>query len=376
MAHSHEHHSHDHCATSTSSDHELSTDRQHILNRLRIAILLCCIFLIVEVIGGLWSKSLAILSDAAHLLSDVASFAVAIMAHYIANIPSTINHTFGLKRSESLAALLSMISLAFICVWLGAQATQRLFLMVQDYEQAIQTYNTDGRIMSIVAAIGVAVNICLALVLGEHHVHMAGSSHEHDHHHEHAHSSEISSLLEPEHVDEVDNHPEEPHERNVNLHAAYLHVLGDLAQSVAVLLAGIVIYCRPRWVVVDPLLTLTFCILVFYSTLSVVRSSVAVLLEGVPPSISYTQVVNDLKEIPHLSSLHDVHIWSISDGEPSISLHASVEDASQLTPTLEHIKRICQTYKIDHITAQIQPLRIVAGCDHCLTCTESNLGCY
>jgi solute carrier family 30 (zinc transporter), member 2 len=408
------------------SDDELA--RRSAMKRLKIASALCVAFFCVEVVGGYLAGSLAVLSDAAHLFSDMASFIVAIFANYLAGLPSTTLHTFGLKRSESLAALFSMVSLALVCVWLGVEAVQRLYYMLVLPDVAAERYAVDGALMSGIASIGVLVNVALAWVLGaEGHVHMPGADHHghshshdhgrgesscsghghghgHDHHnhhdeapptgassaaaaaaasasHHHSHddhdhleegtgASEQTSLLPPaspsrkyavEHFNEVppppsllaDAPPPAAKARNVNLQAAYLHVLGDLAQSVAVLIAGVVIWFRPSWIVVDPLCTLGFCVLVFYSTLGVVRASMSVLLEEVPPQISWTAIYKDLAGISHLRDVHDLHIWCISDGVPSLSLHASCDDG-KCEEALKSITAICKRYGIEHITAQVR----------------------
>jgi zinc transporter 2 len=156
----------------------------------------------------------------------------------------------------------------------------------------------------------------------------------------------------------------------VNLHAAYLHVLGDLAQSVAVLIAGIVIWLKPSWAIVDPICTLGFCGLVFYSTLGVLRSSIAVLLEEVPPHVSWQDVYDDLSELESLTKVHDLHIWCISDGVTVVSLHASAVDG-HVDQALRDVNRVCQKHKLQHITAQLQ----TASVEECITCTQSNLNC-
>merc|ERR1711865_675993 len=229
-----------------------TAERQQVLKRLYIATILCSCFLIVEVLGGILSNSMGILSDAAHLFSDMGSFAVAIAASYLASLPATVNHTYGLKRTESLAALFSMVTLAFVSVGLSFEAVQRLINPPE---------NIDGQMMSIVAGIGVAVNVALAFVLGENHVHLpGGGGHNHDHDHDHDHDHEDHDHHDHDHEDHDhhDHHSnehsllvekgneEKERQRNVNLHAAYLHVMGDLAQSVAVFLGGIVIYWKPR----------------------------------------------------------------------------------------------------------------------------------
>ena len=364
----------------------------YVLRRLKIATGLCVTFLIVEVIGGLLSQSLAILSDAAHLFADLAAFVVAIVANYLASLPSTSDHTYGLKRTESLAALLSMLSLVLVCVGLALEALRRLYWHWFDPSEL---EDVDGKLMSQIALIGVAVNVALAFVLGEHHVHLPGHDHEcdegHDHSHSHSHSkddarssdcgshnhshshahsdgpfvikTETDALL-PLHQDEVPP----PRQRNVNLHAAYIHVLGDLAQSVSVLIAGLFIWYNPEWTIIDPICTLGFCALVFYSTLGVLRSSIAVLLEAVPAHISWEQVHHDLSHIDGLSCVHDLHIWCIADGVPCISLHASATDVAG---SMEAIKSVCQKHKIGHITAQVQPVSI----GDCITCGDGHVLC-
>eukprot|EP00978_Attheya_sp_CCMP212_P008494 scaffold19934_cov50-Attheya_sp.AAC.2 len=420
--------------------------REHVIRRLKIASLLCFIFLVVEVIGGLLSSSLAILSDAAHLMADLASFAVAIGASYLASLPSNQQHTFGLKRTESLAAFFSMVTLAFVSVGLACEALRRLWWILsasssstldQDLVEAV-----DGKLMSGIAAIGVVVNVALAFILGEHHVHMPGHDHEHchdhdhnhnhaphsdhdhaahdhhDHHcedsndvekdkqdhvhencHDHSHKHEQAlflptdshtehsqskehthaSELEPlygsippmEHSDELPPTGYNPKEveRNVNLHAAYIHVLGDLAQSVAVLIAGLTIWAKPSWRIVDPIVTILFAAIVFYSTLSVIRASISILLEEVPPSLSWDSVYNKISAVPGVSNVHCLHIWSISHGKPTLSVHASASNTEQ---ALVDVTKVCKGYGITHATVQIQS----DTNPDCVTCEDEEHTCY
>ena len=369
------------------------TTTNKVLRRLYIATALCTVFLIVEAIGGYLAGSIAILSDAAHLFADLAAFAVAIGASHLAQLPSSSQHTFGLKRMESLAALLSMVSLALVCVGLAWEATRRLFFSLSDKG------DVDGALMSAIAAIGVGVNVSLALVLGpEHHVHMPGGSHSHhDHSHDHQndddgsgvdhshdhdnyHETEDTPLLNHHHPDETDCDPEHHHhggageERNVNLQAAYLHVMGDLAQSVAVLIAGIVIWLKPAWKVVDPIITLLFCGLVFYSTLSVIRGSIAVLLEEVPPHVSWNQVHDNISAVPGVHGVHDLHIWSISDGVPALSVHCFVEPAvgnDNMDQALKDIYAVChRLHGIQHATVQLQSGDASSTACDCVTCQD------
>mmetsp|Transcript_5605 Transcript_5605/g.8145 ORF Transcript_5605/g.8145 Transcript_5605/m.8145 type:complete len:247 (+) Transcript_5605:220-960(+) len=178
-----------------------------VLRKLSIACALCGMFLIIETIGGILSGSLAVLSDAAHLFADLAAFAVAIFAAHWARKPASSTHTFGFKRVEALAALCSIGTLWALSAYLFVEAIARIYSLVvlwnflrdrnnadsENYvglEDAAASHNVklvDGKIMSIIAAIGVVVNIILAIVLGEHHVHFPGDDHGHDHCHDHGH---------------------------------------------------------------------------------------------------------------------------------------------------------------------------------------------
>ncbi|CAJ1938014.1 unnamed protein product [Cylindrotheca closterium] len=399
-------------------------ERKQVLHRLLIATALCSFFLIVEVVGGLLAGSLAVLSDAAHLFADLASFAVAIAATFLASMPATKAHTYGLKRSESLGALFSMTSLAFVTVTLAYEAVRRLITP----EEA----PVDGKLMVVIASIGVVVNIALAFVLGENHVHLPGSSHghahehgpcghddeehgghdhsskhheeeSHDHHdhshkhqeHDHSHGHEHQEECHEHHGHDHDDHHKDSHDhhetetsslipkkdeggchghghghheskkkptRNVNLQAAYLHVLGDLALSVAVLIAGLIIWFKPEWQKLDPIITIVFSAMVFYSTLGVLRTSIAVLLEEIPSSISWQKVFEDISNIPCINNVHDLHIWSIHHGEAALTVHCSSDDANALT----EVYKVCKAHDISHATIQIQPNE-----EGCATCTIS-----
>jgi len=424
-----------------SSEKERDPDvvrREEVLRRLTAASILCASFLVVEVIGGILAGSLAVLSDAAHLFADLASFAVAIAASYLASLPPSDKHTYGLKRSEALAALFSMVSLAIVSIGLAFEAFHRLWPFVRSFYSDAQTAESepvDGKLMTLIASIGVCVNIALAFILGaENHVHLPGADHGHSHSHEHvdshvaeermeigeghghnsdsndghdhshghqseghghnsgsnhdhdhshghqgSHASETDPLCSPDkkelhvsevvHIDEIPP-PSLPHgndhhneEQNVNLRAAYLHVLGDLAQSVAVVIAGIVIWAKPSYAVVDPICTLLFAFLVFCSTISVIRSSISVLLEEVPPNVSWIKVHDAISSVAGVSNVHDLHIWSISHGEPALSVHVTAEHPEN---ALVDIHRVCCQNGLNHSTIQVQP----SSAPGCLTCGD------
>ena len=348
--------------------------RQEVLRKLKTASSLCFVFFLIEVIGGLLSGSLAVLSDAAHLAADLSAFVVAILGSHIAALPASEAHTFGLKRTESLAALFSMVSLVILSVGLAMEALRRMYFIFLGGED---TQQVDGKLMSTIAFIGVIVNVILAYVLGEDHVHMVGADAGHDHSgHDHSHShghDETESLVSPQkegyasfsdaqHTDEI---VQTDSERNVNLHAAYLHVLADLAQSVIVFVAGLIIWYKPSWQITDPICTLIFSVLVCWSTVSPIRSSLSVLLEEVPPGVEYDEVFDAIKNVKGVSDVHDLHIWSISHGQSCLSVHAAAED---IETAYSDIKELCHERKITHLTIQLQPDTI----EDCVTCVDGS----
>mmetsp|Transcript_29191 Transcript_29191/g.58496 ORF Transcript_29191/g.58496 Transcript_29191/m.58496 type:complete len:466 (+) Transcript_29191:133-1530(+) len=453
-SHSHSHgHSHDHdghndpCRSDTSANgvedpghldstppaHPDAAARHLVLRKLKMASLLCTLFFLVEVVGGFLAGSLAVLSDAAHLAADLSAFIVAISGSHIANLPASETHTFGLKRTESLAALFSMTCLVILSLGLAVEAVRRLWVILYgDGENEM----VDGQLMATIAFIGVVVNVVLAFVLGEDHVHHVGADQGHDHSHEHgshgndhshghshAHSnvdelksnnnfeghnhdhvhydeekahnsrsehdhdhdhneetatliplsppskSSYSATAEACHFNEIipDNPPtSHTPARNVNLHAAYLHVLADLTQSVVVFIAGLIIWWKPTWQITDPICTLIFSVLVCWSTFGVIRSSLSVLLEEVPPGVSWTKINDAIISVDGISNVHDLHIWSIAHGNTSLSVHATATD---LEKAYSDIKKLCHREKISHITVQLQPPSIV----DCVTCTEDSV---
>jgi solute carrier family 30 (zinc transporter), member 2 len=327
-------------------------------------------------------------------------------------------------------------------------------------------HQINGQLMSIIAFIGVLVNLTLAYVLGEHHVHLPSDDgcdhgHSHDHHDHHDHhdsdhhgtSSDQNNNLKTtatvtdhhghshdhhqHHHDSNDHHShdhgscttnesvptlqqQEPHTestpllldhttkashsndninherapaqqqkpkwkipfspQNINLQAAYLHVLGDLAQSITVLLAGCIIWVAPSCTVIDPICTLLFCVLVFYSAYGVCRTSIAVLLQQVPSHLDFHSVREKIASVPHVQDVHDLHIWSISHRVPALTVHVTIaypEVDPTVTTTntatkplhdevLENIYKIVRCeYDIVHATIQIQSTD-----GDCVTCVD------
>eukprot|EP00586_Coscinodiscus_wailesii_P002671 CAMPEP_0172490174 /NCGR_PEP_ID=MMETSP1066-20121228/20492_1 /TAXON_ID=671091 /ORGANISM="Coscinodiscus wailesii, Strain CCMP2513" /LENGTH=417 /DNA_ID=CAMNT_0013258501 /DNA_START=149 /DNA_END=1402 /DNA_ORIENTATION=+ len=415
----------------------LDKEQENVQKRLKIASALCITFICVEVIGGLIAGSLTVLSDAAHLLADLTAFGVALIASHLASRPASESHTYGFKRVEALAALFSVSSLALLSILLALEGFRRLWfhllpLISSESSIPAEEMEVDGKLMTIIASIGVAVNIVLALVLGEeghshshNHAHSGGHEHDHshghDHHaansldehthlltkdeeaqaHDHGHShshdhtghetaheqSQSSDQNGCDHIhthhdgnietlpnglktdNEVPSDSPAERQRNINLHSAYLHVLGDLLQSIAVVIAGVVIWIKPTWTVIDPICTILFCILVMYSTLSIFRTSLNVLLEEVPIHLDWNDVFSKICAVKGVSNVHDLHIWSVSHGAPALSVHLSAEDPDR---ALEDVAEICRSLNIGHPTIQVQ--ENTRG--ECIVCIKTDNLCF
>lgn len=180
--HSHEHHFHHHEFSLKELDATEKVHRDHVLQKLKIASILCLTFLVVEVVGGIVSGSLSVLSDAAHLAADLSAYLVAIVGSHIASLPATAEYTFGFQRTESIVALFSMVTLLLMSIGLAVEAIRRMWGLAYSPEEMDIV---DGKLMTLIASIGVVVNISLVLILGTDHVHMPGADHGHDHSHDH-----------------------------------------------------------------------------------------------------------------------------------------------------------------------------------------------
>ncbi|KAF9974207.1 hypothetical protein BGZ73_002429 [Actinomortierella ambigua] len=266
---------------------------------------LCLCFFALELIGGYYAQSLALISDAFHLLSDVVSFIVSLAAIWLAEQPATKRHSFGYHRAEVLAALISV----FI-IWI---LTGVLFL--EAIERIRNPVAIDGKAMSIVAVIGVGVNIV--------------------------------------------------YEVNINIKAATLHVIGDLISSVGVLVASVIIIFKPTWTLVDPICTIFFSILVMFTTYRLVWDSLGILMEGTPTHIDPEEVEEALRGIEGVAVVHDLHVWNLTVGKPALAVHLQLRPFDVVSGqmlTMEDYERIlteaqnmvCGRFQIHHSTIQLE----------------------
>ncbi|MGH3004706.1 MAG: cation diffusion facilitator family transporter [Gaiellaceae bacterium] len=276
---------------------ERSADRR----ALAIALGLTATYTVAEVVGGLLTGSLALLADAAHMLSDNVSIAVALFAVWIAAKPPTPERTFGFKRAEILAALANGITLVAVSFWIFYEAFRRF----QEPPEIL------GGWMLAVAVVGLFVNVAAGLVMWR---------------------SRGGSL---------------------NLEAAFRHVLADLLGSVGVITAALVIILT-GWLSADPLISVLIGLLVLASAWTILRDSTRILLEATPRGLDASQIGGTLASVGGVIDVHDLHVWTITSGFPALSAHVLVrprDDCHAIRRQLEQL--VEERFGIEHTTLQV-----------------------
>ena len=298
MAHGHDHAAHGHGHHPRGGRATRSNQK-----RLTIALCLAATYMVAEIAGGLLTGSLALLADAGHMLSDVAALALSLVAMQIAQRPATPNRTYGYLRTEILAALLQGVLLVAVSVFIFIEAIERL----QAPREVL------GGPMLLIATGGLAVNLIGLAVLN------AGRR------------------------------------ENLNVRGAWLHVMSDALGSLGAIFAGAAIYGM-GWHWADPVASLLICALVIYSSWSLLREAVDVLMEAAPAHIDVGKVRAAIAELPGVQAVHDLHVWTITSGMVSLSGHVVAKDGSDMGLLLQLIcDRLHQDFGIDHSTIQIEP---------------------
>ncbi|KAA8516227.1 hypothetical protein F0562_019406 [Nyssa sinensis] len=354
-------------------------ERSASMRKLFIAVALCVVFMSVEVVGGIKANSLAILTDAAHLLSDVAAFAISLFSLWASGWEATPRQSYGFFRVEILGAL---VSIQLIWLLAGILVYEAIVRLIHG------TGAVNGFLMFLVAAFGLVVNIIMALLLGHDHGHGHGGhdhghdDHDHSHghthgirittHHQHHHDEEQSKDEEHHHADEEDHHepllkkslqdknkPKSEHEqkkrRNINVQGAYLHVLGDSIQSIGVMIGGAIIWYKPKWGIIDLICTLIFSVIVLGTTIKMIRNILEVLMESTPREIDATKLEKGLCEMDEVVAIHELHIWAITVGKVLLACHVKIRPEADADMVLDKvIDYIRREYNISHVTIQIE----------------------
>ena len=313
-SHSHSHdHAHDH-SHSHDHHHHVPTTGKNIERRLMAAFLLTAGFMVVEVIGGYFSGSLALIADAGHMLTDAGALMLAILAMRIAKRPPDANRSYGYDRAETLAAFINAIAMIALAIWICIEAAFRLFEPVEVL----------GGLMMWVAIGGLLVNIASFTLLH------AGA------------------------------------EENLNIKGAAIHVLGDLLGSVAAIVAAIIILTT-GWMLVDPLLSVLVALLILRSALSLARQSGNILMESTPPNLNLKQIEDSvMEEVAGLENVHHLHAWSLTSNRALMTLHARLKENADPEITLHAIeKHLRVSFNITHTTIQLEQYECPGGMSNC-----------
>lgn len=258
-------------------------------------------FAVVEVIAGYWSGSLALLSDAGHMVTDSTALGLAALAALLARRPPSKSHTYGLVRLEVLAALVNSLAMLALITFITIEAIDRL-----NHPQPVM-----GGAVMLVAFLGLLVNLAVAWLL-----HQGGDS--------------------------------------LNTRAALMHVMGDLLGSVAALIAGAVIWFT-GYTPIDPILSLVVCALILFSAWNLLRESLHVLMEGVPAHINLDNVAHDMAAIPGVLRVHDLHIWTLSSGQIGLTAHLELDSFEDWDRILQASRTsLSQRHGIRHVTLQAE----------------------
>lgn len=274
--------------------------------KLKLILTLLILFFAIELTAGFLTNSLALISDAGHMLTDIFAITVSLLGFKIAQNKATKNKTYGFYRAEIIAAFLNGIMLMLISG----------YIIIEAFERLKSPTPVKGFEMLIVAIAGLIINI------------IAGA------------------ILFPE------------RKENLNMRSAYLHVLGDTLGSIQAIIAGIIIITTQKYLV-DTLASLAIAAVIAYSSIRLLKDSINILMEGVPADVDIDKVKKAILDVPGVMAIHDLHVWMLSSGKNVLTAHVSVKgeiDRRKLSILLNEIETsIKENANIDHITIQIEP---------------------
>lgn len=312
--HSHHHpHGHPHEHSHGHSHSHFHAHHDGAPRSIMRALIITLIFMVIEAVGGFIANSLALLSDAGHMLTDVGALLLSLFALWVARKPKTATMSFGYHRAEILGALASGLLIWMISGVLIYEA----FIRLQHPE------HVQGKLVFIIATIGLLANLASMVVL----------------------------------------HGEK--QKNINVRAAYLHLLTDSLGSVGAIVAGLILWLT-GWQPIDPIITVLFAVLMLYSSWALVKEAVEVLMESAPSTVDPHQVQHDLESIDGVKEVHDLHIWSVSTGRMALSVHIITESPETV---LSQANQLLESqYGIVHTTIQVEhPNRFVSA--RCYDCS-------
>ncbi len=272
--------------------------------RFIVSLALTGLIFFAELVGGLVTGSLALLSDAAHVFLDAFALGLSYVAIRLTSLPPDDRHTYGYHRLRVLAALVN--------------GTTLMLVVFEIVREAIGRFSNPQPILAgpmlVVAVIGLIVNLVVAFVL---------RGHDHE---------------------------------DLNVRSAFLHVLGDTLASIGVIVAGVIIVLT-GWTIVDPLISLVIAVIILVGAGNVLRKALHILIEGVPQGLTATQVAEAMNDVPGVSQVHDLHVWTVSPGYIALSAHVVFDDQSisEAQSILERLEAaLAEQFGIEHTTIQVE----------------------
>lgn len=275
-----------------------------------LSLVITLIFTIVEFTGGIYANSLALLSDSFHMLSDVLALGLSMVAIYFASKPPTKNYTYGFLRLEIIVAFLN--GLALIVISLG--------IMYEGVMRIIHPEPVESGVMVVIATLGLLVNIILTLIL-------------------------VRSLKK---------------EDNINIQSALWHFMGDLLNSLGVIVAVVLIHFT-GWEIIDPIISIIISLIIFNGGYKIIKNAWKVLMERVPEGYSSDEIIDHMKRIEGVIDVHEFHLWSITTNQSSLSAHVVLSDKYIKSPyaTINKVSDLLKNkYHLEHVTLQIENIEL------------------
>ena len=292
---------------------------------IKLVLILTSSYFVIQIIAGVKIGSLAVISDAGHMLIDVAGLVMALLAISFTQKPATPTRTYGFYRGEILASLLNSIFLILLSV----------FILIEGFQRIIHPAPVSGLPMIIVASIGLAINLVGVRVLGRTRVNR----------------KRLQQDYERDYYNKV---KEQVAEENLNVHGAYLEVFADSIGSAGVIVAGIIIYISGFYLA-DPLISIGIVALIIPRTWLLLKKAIHILIEGTPIHLCHEEIKNSILNVRGVTGVFDLHIWTISSGIHALSAHVVIMENKKSSDILQEINSILEKgYDITHATIQIE----------------------
>ena len=289
-------------------------------NSLKFILILTSCYFVIQLVFGIKIGSLAVISDAGHMIIDVAGLLMALLAISFAQREATPTRTYGFYRAEILASFLNSLFLILLSVFILIEASQRI----------IHPYGVNGIYMVVIASVGLAVNLVGVRILSKSRADRISVQ-------------DISAKTHTKHKEE-----------NLNIHGAYLEVFADTIGSAGVIVAGIIIYFT-QFYLADPLISIGIVGLIVPRTWLLLKKAIHILIEGTPHHLHHDEIKNSILAVKGVTGVFDLHIWTISSGIYALSAHVMVMDNNRGGIVLQEINSILEKrFRITHATIQVE----------------------